>query len=53
MGDLVNDTDYLKEDVVHINLPDDPKTARSYKNIMQVVVVCTTIGIIYLCKDFF
>lgn len=48
-GDVVVDTDYLKKDVVHINLPDDPKISKSYKNMMQVVVICTTIGIIYLC----
>jgi hypothetical protein len=51
-ADVILDTDSLKNEVIHIDL-DDPKTAKFNKKIMQAVVLCTTISIIYLSMSSF
>lgn len=52
-SDVILDNNHLKNEAIHVDLSDDIKTVKFNKNIIQVVILCTTLSIIYLSMDAF
>jgi hypothetical protein len=52
-ADVILNNNFLKNNVIHVDLPDDLKTVKSNKNIIQIIIICTTLSIIYLSINTF
>ncbi len=52
-ADVILNNDFLKNEAIHLDLPNNLETVKFNKNILQIIVICTTLSIIYLSMNVF